>query len=77
MSVGTRTDTKSYDMFSVSIFYIVSLCRCVKYQSVKRKVHKIILRIANIRQFTEKIAVTAARLRFFSRHICWYLLEAT
>lgn len=65
MSVGTRTDTKSYDMFSVSIFYIVSLCRCVKYQSVKRKVHKIILRIANMRQFTEKIAVTAARLRFF------------
>lgn len=31
MLVGIRMDMKSYDMFLVLIFYIVLLCRCVKY----------------------------------------------
>lgn len=31
MLVGIRMDMKSYDMFLVFIFYIVLLCRCVKY----------------------------------------------
>lgn len=77
VSAGTRTDTKGYDMFLIMIFYVISLSRCFKYQSVTRKVLKLILRVANMKQFTEKIAVIAARLRFSSRHICWYLLEAT
>lgn len=69
MSIKTKTNTKNYNIFSISIFYIISLYKYIKYQSIKKKIHKIILQITNIKQFTKKITITTTKLHFFNHHI--------